>query len=192
MKKKSLAALLLAVKNDTQLSTRTDDALQAYAQKHPEMADAIYIIRLIILREALDSSYPTQTHEAYNRLCSLLEEIPAGLISKEAAQDFRMKYAFHNKLNNAQLQRLLHYDAEHSKALSKIQTGKATCLLVEDGDIIAESADTGSNAVTALLEAHEDDTEGNTVITAHLSVEEAETILHSTGEYIAVYIPFPA
>ena len=26
--------------------------------------------------------------------------------------------------------------------------------------------------------AHEDDTEGNTVITAHLSVEEAETILH--------------
>ena len=89
-----------------------------------------------------------------------------------------MKYAFHNKLNNAQLQRLLHYDAEHSKALSKIQTGKATCLLLEDGDIIAESADTGSNAVTALLEAHEDDTEGNTVITAYLSVEEAETLLH--------------
>lgn len=173
-----LAALLLAVRNNELLASRTDDALQGYAQKHPEMADAIYIIRLIILREALDSSYPTQTHEAYNRLCSLLEEIPTGLISKEAAQDFRMTYAFHNKLNNAQLQRRLHYDAEHSKALSKIQTGKATCLLLEDGDIIAESADTGSNAVTALLEAHEDDTEGNTVITAHLSVEEAETILH--------------
>ena len=173
-----LAALLLAVKNDTQLSTRTDDALQAYAQKHPEMADAIYIIRLITLRDALASCWTAQMHEAYNRLSNLLEEIPDEVISKETAQYFRRKYAFSNQQEEAKLLRRLHYDAEHSKALSKIQKGEATCLMLEYGNIIAQSADTGNNAVTALLESHEDDTSGNCVITANLSVEEAEAILH--------------
>lgn len=172
-----LVALLAVGVSGSVMAIELDDALQAYAETSPETAKVVRIMRLLYLQQATNSVHIHQLAAAAAKLKQLLQEVPANIISPDAAQDFCQDLDMQQQKYTLVRNRRLLYDATNSGALQKLKKQEADFILLVDGNLIAQSKKDEETDLSAFLERMQDDTCMATLITRSINAKDAPLII---------------
>lgn len=143
-----------------------DEALTAYAEKHPELADVITPLRILCLDFHLrkESLSPEQAKTAHERLLELALTAQPAVMTNEQVDYHRALIDWTYRVETDAVRR-----SAARKGMKSLDSGEADVVLVRDREVCLEELGEGRAVLQALCEQRPDELKG-----AHLVLRTAD------------------